>query len=300
MNRAITGAWGAHRNKISLNSPLATPPPPGSAAAAALAAKAENDTANDAGAGVGAGAGAGAEPAGQGEGNLESRARLTSPRPEQPLGAVASSSDSRPGQASSSPATAGVPVGVASTNAGPSTSTSTSTKRKLRPSRDGGTSSVGKRAKASSASSIAEKYTPPTTRLADLGGVAGAIEKVLELIAMPLCHPEIYAHTGVKPPRGVLLHGPPGCGKTMLAGAIAGVSSGLVFARRLVAALCYCSIMLIMILSAWCDAGALGPLPIRLCTINSLGHLRRERKDVTRHFRRGCTDRACDSFHRRD
>lgn len=62
----------------------------------------------------------------------------------------------------------------------------------------------------------------PTTRLKDLGGVSNALDQILELIAMPLCHPEIYSHTGVKPPRGVLLHGPPGCGKTMLAGALAG------------------------------------------------------------------------------
>ncbi|KAJ2690332.1 Ribosome biogenesis ATPase rix7, partial [Coemansia spiralis] len=65
-------------------------------------------------------------------------------------------------------------------------------------------------------------HAAPETRLADLGGVDACIEEVLELIVMPLKHPEIYMHTGVQPPRGVLLHGPPGCGKTMLANAIAG------------------------------------------------------------------------------
>ncbi|KAJ1962959.1 Ribosome biogenesis ATPase rix7, partial [Dipsacomyces acuminosporus] len=66
------------------------------------------------------------------------------------------------------------------------------------------------------------KYTPPDKRLSDLGGVDACIEEVLELIVMPLKHPEIYLHTGVLPPRGILLHGPPGCGKTLLANAIAG------------------------------------------------------------------------------
>ncbi|KAL5638642.1 hypothetical protein ACGC1H_003113 [Rhizoctonia solani] len=76
------------------------------------------------------------------------------------------------------------------------------------------THGTSKRVKAS--------HDPPTTRLSDLGGVTDAVEKLLELVALPVCHPEVYLHTGVQPPRGVLLHGPPGCGKTMLANAIAG------------------------------------------------------------------------------
>lgn len=62
----------------------------------------------------------------------------------------------------------------------------------------------------------------PTAKLSDLGGIDHCIEEIMELIAMPLAHPEVYLHTGVQPPRGVLLHGPPGCGKTRLAHAIAG------------------------------------------------------------------------------
>ncbi|CAH7690694.1 adenosinetriphosphatase [Phakopsora pachyrhizi] len=56
--------------------------------------------------------------------------------------------------------------------------------------------------------------------LSDLGGIDSTVEKLLELIGLPILHPEIFEFTGLKPIRGLLLCGPPGSGKTMLASAI--------------------------------------------------------------------------------
>ncbi|KAL6606482.1 hypothetical protein ACP70R_042135 [Stipagrostis hirtigluma subsp. patula] len=58
-------------------------------------------------------------------------------------------------------------------------------------------------------------------RFADLGGMEAVIEQLMMEVVVPLCHPELPHHLGVRPVAGLLLHGPPGCGKTTLAHAIA-------------------------------------------------------------------------------
>jgi len=62
----------------------------------------------------------------------------------------------------------------------------------------------------------------PTERYSDLGGISDVLQQIRQLIEYPLVRPEVYQHLGVDPPRGVLLRGPPGCGKSHLANAIAG------------------------------------------------------------------------------
>ena len=70
---------------------------------------------------------------------------------------------------------------------------------------------------------VVEKKIPDVT-YDDVGGLRKEISKVREIIELPLRHPEIFDRLGIDPPKGVLLHGAPGTGKTLLAKAVANES----------------------------------------------------------------------------
>ncbi|MGC8568983.1 MAG: CDC48 family AAA ATPase [Nitrososphaeria archaeon] len=61
----------------------------------------------------------------------------------------------------------------------------------------------------------------PHVTYEDIGGLKEEIQKIREMVELPLRHPELFERLGIEPPKGVLLYGPPGTGKTLLAKAVA-------------------------------------------------------------------------------
>jgi transitional endoplasmic reticulum ATPase len=64
----------------------------------------------------------------------------------------------------------------------------------------------------------------PAVAYEDIGGLKDELQRVREMIELPLKHPEVFDRLGIEPPKGVLLHGPPGTGKTLIARAVANES----------------------------------------------------------------------------
>jgi len=68
------------------------------------------------------------------------------------------------------------------------------------------------------------KVMVPAVTYEDIGGLKVELQRVREMIELPLKHPEVFDRLGIEPPKGVLLHGPPGTGKTLIAKAVANES----------------------------------------------------------------------------
>jgi len=66
-----------------------------------------------------------------------------------------------------------------------------------------------------------ERRKPRVVTYEDIGGMKDVVQRIREIVELPLKHPELFARLGIEPPKGVLLYGPPGCGKTLLAKAVA-------------------------------------------------------------------------------
>ena len=69
-----------------------------------------------------------------------------------------------------------------------------------------------------------QEETIPDVAYEDIGGLKKEIKKIREMVELPLKHPEVFDRLGIEPPKGVLLHGHPGTGKTLLAKAVANES----------------------------------------------------------------------------
>ncbi|CAK9070353.1 26S proteasome regulatory subunit 4 homolog A (26S proteasome AAA-ATPase subunit RPT2a) (26S proteasome subunit 4 homolog A) (Protein HALTED ROOT) (Regulatory particle triple-A ATPase subunit 2a), partial [Durusdinium trenchii] len=73
--------------------------------------------------------------------------------------------------------------------------------------------------------SVMKVEKAPLESYADIGGLEDQIQEIKEAVELPLAHPELYDDIGIKPPKGVILYGEPGTGKTLLAKAVANQTS---------------------------------------------------------------------------
>jgi len=70
---------------------------------------------------------------------------------------------------------------------------------------------------------VKHEPSPSAARVSyeDIGGLHKEVQRVREMVELPLRFPELFRHLGIEPPKGILLHGPPGTGKTLIARAVA-------------------------------------------------------------------------------
>jgi len=73
--------------------------------------------------------------------------------------------------------------------------------------------------------SVMKVEKAPLESYADIGGLEDQIQEIKESVELPLTHPELYEEVGIRPPKGVILYGDPGTGKTLLAKAVANQTS---------------------------------------------------------------------------
>jgi transitional endoplasmic reticulum ATPase len=74
-----------------------------------------------------------------------------------------------------------------------------------------------------------EKKGLPIVTYEDVGGLRGELQRIREMVELPLRHPELFQRLGIEAPKGIFLYGPPGCGKTLVAKAVANESDANFF-----------------------------------------------------------------------